>query len=319
MARTRLRICALLLVPAATFAPTPAQNLVVDGDLEGHTATGCVSGTSPAQFNALFLNVHSIAGGGVDVVQGSCWGSSPPQSGATSLCVAGHAGVTETIAMELVTTLSPGATYSLSFWAENMPFVPAQPFEIGLSNTVTAFGVAVFTATPTPGWTQYGATITAPLGATFLTARPRAGGSGWIAFDDFRLEGATAATNTVIGNGCNGPVLLASTRPITGTDWDLDLFAIPGGAVIAFMLVDTVNPNQPLGGQGAPGCTQFSGGAASTLLGLPVPVPSYTLAIPPGPALIGLPLNAQGGALVPGVNPLGLAASNGVLGVIGDV
>ena len=83
------------------------------------------------------------------------------------------------------------------------------------------------------------------------------------------------------------------------------------------MLLDLTNPNTPLGAI-APGCTLLSGGLVISLLPLPMVSPAFSLTIPVNPALLGQEVFAQAGYHEPGVNPLGLQASNGLLGLVGD-
>ncbi|MCA8974844.1 MAG: hypothetical protein KDC98_08980 [Planctomycetes bacterium] len=149
----------------------------------------------------------------------------------------------------------------------------------------------------------HGVPIDARFSLRYLTNRPAVG---------------TPATNTTIGSGCNGPTLSGLTRPIAGSDWQLELSGVPATAVLGFMQLGLSNPGLAFGPT-APGCTQYTSAQAVALLLTPIPSPAYTLSIPPGLALLGLPIFAQGGALVPGVNALSLAASNGVQGVIGNV
>ena len=78
-------------------------------------------------------------------------------------------------------------------------------------------------------------------------------------------------------------------------------------------------PGTVRSGANAPGCTAYTDGAASILAFLPLPSPVFSLQIPASPSFIGLSIYAQGGALVPGINAYGLAASNGVVGTIGNL
>ena len=126
-----------------------------------------------------------------------------------------------------------------------------------------------------------------------------------------------SAVNSVVGTGCNGPTLSGLTRPILCRDWLLGLDNIPAGAVLGFIQLGLNNPVLSVG-PSAPGCTIYTNGMASILLPMPVSYPAYNLAIPADPSFLGVSIYAQGGALVPGVNPFGLAASNGLRGVIGD-
>ena len=125
------------------------------------------------------------------------------------------------------------------------------------------------------------------------------------------------ATTTSSGTGCNGAVLTPRNRPVQCTDWQLFLSGLPANALIGFVQVDLTSVNVPLG-PAAPGCTQYTRGAVTQLVVLPVQNPAYSLAIPAFGRFTGLTVHAQGGALVPGINALGLAASNRVSGTLGE-
>ncbi|MEZ6038515.1 MAG: hypothetical protein R3F29_13625 [Planctomycetota bacterium] len=125
-----------------------------------------------------------------------------------------------------------------------------------------------------------------------------------------------AAKNTVFGNDCNGPALSAITRPVLCRDWHLQL-DVPPAAVIGFLSLGFSNPAIPLDPL-APGCTVHTDLAAIYAYLMPLPKPVYSLSVPQSANLIGAEVYAQGGALVPGINPLELAMSNGLRGTIGE-
>jgi hypothetical protein len=129
----------------------------------------------------------------------------------------------------------------------------------------------------------------------------------------------TAGTNTVIGGGCGGPVMSGMTRPVLGNSWDLSLGGLPGTTIAALALVGTSNPNLSLDFLGAPGCVLYNDIIISPSVPLPVVNPAFSLAIPLNPVFIGATFYAQGAALVPAINPLGIITSNGIRGVVGDV
>ncbi|MCA8947919.1 MAG: hypothetical protein KDE27_00355 [Planctomycetes bacterium] len=138
---------------------------------------------------------------------------------------------------------------------------------------------------------------------TYLTNRPAIG---------------TPAINQPYGGGCNGPVLTGLTRPVLNTPWRLGLTGVPAGAVLGFVQLGFANPALSFGAQ-APGCTQYTDNLSTVLVPLPIPSPCYSLSIPAESSFLGLEIRAQGGAFVPGINAFDLAASNGLLGVVGDV
>jgi hypothetical protein len=126
----------------------------------------------------------------------------------------------------------------------------------------------------------------------------------------------TLATNMPYGTECGGLTLTGLTRPVTATDWDLQLSNIPAGSIVAAIVFGLTNPNLALGTL-APGCTAYSDASAAVLL--PIPMPAYSFTIPNNPIFIGQGLYLQGVTLVPGANPLGVSTSAGLLGTVGDI
>jgi len=314
--------CRATALLAALTAALPAQNLLVDGDLEGHSAAGCTYNQSISQFNGLYANAHSFgAYSGIDIMQGSCYGS-PAHSGSTKLGLSWNNstfGDKDAMALDLVAPLQSGVTYGLSLWAEHLPFGTIEEFDIGVSGVATAFGTTVYSATAGNGWSHFTTTFTAPFGAAFLTVRCQSGPDTWIAFDDFDLQRLpTLGVNTAFGAACGGLVLTGVTRPVIGSSWNFALTSIPATATLGLVLIDFYNPGVAVGPQ-APGCTRYSGGLMLALLPLPVGSPAVTLPLPLAAWLVGIQMYAQCAAIVPGLNPLGIAASNGVQGLIGDV
>lgn len=129
--------------------------------------------------------------------------------------------------------------------------------------------------------------------------------------------GSQQATNTLYGVACGPQSLTGLTRPIIGTNWDLEVAGTPTAALFGLLLLDVTNPNTPLGAI-APGCTLLSGGLLISLLPVPMATPAFSLPLPIDPSLLGQEIFAQAGYHQPGVNPLGFQASNGLLGLIGD-
>lgn len=127
----------------------------------------------------------------------------------------------------------------------------------------------------------------------------------------------TPAQNTHAGSSCNGIEIEARTRPVLCRDWDLALTGVPSNTALGFVQLDLIS-NPTILGNNAPGCVVHTGGAATVLLVPPIPDPAYSLTIPSDPSFLGVTIYAQGGALVPGVNPYSLALSGLVGGVIGD-
>ena len=119
------------------------------------------------------------------------------------------------------------------------------------------------------------------------------------------------------------PAALAGTsRPVTGTNWGLNVTNIPATAVGGIEILGLADPGiNDLGFLGAPGC-----GLRSTLDTLNIWIGAgashaYILPIPAGPSLIGFQVFSTAAVLVPGINLLfgGTITANGIKGTIGDV
>jgi hypothetical protein len=127
-----------------------------------------------------------------------------------------------------------------------------------------------------------------------------------------------SASMPFTGNGpgvFNTPMILASAgvRPVLGTTFSADVNDQPANSVAGFMIMGLVqfNPGIPLAGIGMPGCEQYQT-MDSVQFYAPVP-PNQTLPvanIPNNPALSGMVVGIQAANFAPGVNPMGVAASN---------
>lgn len=109
----------------------------------------------------------------------------------------------------------------------------------------------------------------------------------------------------------NSLALTASTRPVTGTNWNL---AVSNGALLDLVIFGLTDPNIPdLFFLGAPGC------GLRANLDLIVVGSAASVAIPNDPTLINMSLFANGASLAPGANAFGVITSQGIKGTIGDV
>jgi hypothetical protein len=136
--------------------------------------------------------------------------------------------------------------------------------------------------------------------------------------------------SAVLPNSINLPptealplALVASTTPITGTSWNLEVSEVPPSATIGIEVFGLSDPAiLDLGIIGAPGCQSR---ASLDVLNVWVvsgsPTHSYALAIPATPALLNFHVFTQAAALVPGINTFlgGTITSNGIDGGIGDI
>lgn len=109
-------------------------------------------------------------------------------------------------------------------------------------------------------------------------------------------------------------------NPVIGNTMIYTTSNIPGTALLSAQLVSLaqVDPGIDLTGLGAPGCFQrIDLVTAATVLIFGSPTATYSLTLPNDPTLAGLPLAGQSASLVPGINPLSVITSNGVLSVVG--
>ncbi|HLQ36901.1 MAG TPA: hypothetical protein VK348_03805, partial [Planctomycetota bacterium] len=108
-------------------------------------------------------------------------------------------------------------------------------------------------------------------------------------------------------------------RPAIGTAPNLVLGSFPVGSTIAAAVLSFVrhDPGIDLAGLGMPGCSQYVGLDAVTMLPVGGASASLPLPIPNLQALVGLHVFAQGAVLAPGQNALGVVSSRGLQLVIG--
>jgi hypothetical protein len=113
----------------------------------------------------------------------------------------------------------------------------------------------------------------------------------------------------------------ASTRPVTGTSWNLTTSNIPANGVLGVEVLGSTDPGlNDLTLLGLPGC----GLRASLDLLTAYPVSgashSYSLAIPNNIAFVGISLFTTGAVFqVPPVNAFGAITANGIQGMVGNL
>ncbi len=114
--------------------------------------------------------------------------------------------------------------------------------------------------------------------------------------------------------------LSAGPNPALGATMVFTTSNIPATSPLAANLISLfqLNPGVDLGPLGAPGCLDLvNASAAATVLLVP-PATTYSIVIPNDASFVGLPINAQAAAFVPGINALGVITSNGVGTVVGN-
>ena len=82
-----------------------------------------------------------------------------------------------------------GRTYELDFYAVGYSIGTLGPVEIGLTDSPTAFGTSIYTATPagTGSWSHFAHSFEAPVNADYLTVRVTPDSGTYVAVDNFML------------------------------------------------------------------------------------------------------------------------------------
>jgi hypothetical protein len=156
--------------------------------------------------------------------------------------------------------------------------------------------------------------------------------SGAVSVADTWTRGTlgTPAVATAYGNGCGIPPVgfepAPAARPIVGQNAGATITNVttPLGAVAMGWSNSSYGPFTlpvTLGGIGMPGCDLLQ---SAEVLGLPATVATttslaFSLAIPPGPSLIGARVYLQAYVFAPGANALQVLVSNGIEWTFGDV
>jgi hypothetical protein len=187
--------------PAAASSFT--TNLILNGDFEITTSTGCDFNLMNAEFNSRMS--HAFAFGTaeqLDIMNGAdgCGYLGPPQSGTVKVGMSADIenGVAyDAFSLALSAPVQGGRSYTVSFygWQWGRTFAPdIGPVLIGLSNDAASFGTLVFEVTPdTTGWTQHTHSFVAPLDAAHLTVAAREDTlDTWIQVDNFSLVDITS-------------------------------------------------------------------------------------------------------------------------------
>jgi hypothetical protein len=170
-------------------------------------------------FNSKMLNTYAFGTyGDMDIVNTSTY-SGLAQDGSWYVALTG--GGSDAIAMELSSPLMAGKTYTISFYDRGSTGFTPQPIQIGVSNSNSAFGTAVYTA-PLPEiavWNKRTFTFTATGNFQYITVQ--LGGAynigEWSQVDNFAFVNSKNTILTGIISG--GPFCACTTMnvPFTST------------------------------------------------------------------------------------------------------
>jgi hypothetical protein len=113
----------------------------------------------------------------------------------------------------------------------------------------------------------------------------------------------------------------ASSRPVTGTSWNLTTGNVPANGVLGVEILGLTDPGfADLSFLGMPGCGLRASLDLLTAWPVSGPTHAYSLAIPNNAAFVGIDLFTAGAVFqVPPQNAFGAITSNGVRGTIGNL
>ena len=214
-----------------------SSNLVLNGDFENHTGSGCQFNLDNATFGATMANASAFgAANEVDVMDdpGGCFGGFAGTVGPTKVGIHCQAvgGITDEIALELSTATIAGNTYQLEFDTLCVPDFDFCPgiVEIGLGDAAS-FGTLFATGSSVSGaWTHYSLSVVAPVAATHLTMRVSTTNEAWVHIDGVSLDGGGIGTRVCTANANStgsAAVLSGAGSDAAGAGNFLDLTSAP--------------------------------------------------------------------------------------------
>lgn len=319
---TRL-VFASALATWVLSASMPAQSFL-NGDFEQHTFGGCTFNLTNNLFSAGMVGCSgyglggSLAGGEIDVMDGSCTAYTPPGPvGTTRVGLAANSstGGFDAMTMQLTSPLVVGTSYTVSFWGYSavtaFSFGPGQ-IAIGTSAVAGAAGTTVGTSDllDTDGWRLRQVTFTATAADSHISVvAAMQAFRTWDWVDGFEIHVAQSAWCTQVnGHGTNPMACSCFLPPTLGAAWGIDV--APTANTLLTLLYLSLEPLAPLP-------LPFG----ELLINSPVvSVPGFQAHVAPmpvSPLLVGIPLHAQGALVENGPVGIDIVLTNALVGVIG--
>ena len=212
-------------------APKNGPELILNGDFETTSFTGCDFNQSNASFTAGMANTTGFgAAGEIDVMVSptGCSYSLAPTSGSVKvgICSQSVGANVDAFSLRLSEPLLAGRAYALNFdaiaWAQS--FAPdTGDVQIGVSMVPAAFGTLVYSATPQANnWQTLGTTFIAPNNGQYLTVQQEDAGDIWNQLDSFSLTAECApsvvyCTPKLNSLGCSPTIYTTGTPSLGGT------------------------------------------------------------------------------------------------------
>jgi hypothetical protein len=190
------------------------------------------------------------------------------------------------------------------------------------------------TAGTTPSTMQFqfnlatGAVTFVFLAMDTISANGFPGAEGWVvgysgpgaSLNPGGVDLSALAAITLAGADAPPVALAATSRPITGTTWNLNVSNVPATGLLGVDVLGLADPGiNDLFFLGAPGCGLRSSIDSTSTWLVTGPTHAYSLAIPNAPSLLNLNLYTTSSVWeLPPVNALGAITTNGIQGRIGD-
>ncbi len=194
--RTPPIICAFLLAANAASA----QNIVLNGDFEANSATGCHFQLANSDFDAIMQNCRAFGDlfggtGALDVLDavGSCgYGASGPVGPTKVALECDGSPFTDAFSLALESQVIAGDDYRLSFWDYRhiLPWYSGPAvLEIGVSSEPLSFDTLLEAfAVSNTAFARHESNFVAAAGGRYLTLRLQGNSECWIHVDGFELE-----------------------------------------------------------------------------------------------------------------------------------
>lgn len=234
-----------------TFLLLSSQNLVVNGDFENNTSSGCDYDLVNSAFNARMVSCNAYGTQNeLDIMDGgSCAGPAGPV-GSTKLGLATDGGASvDALVVKLSNTLIVGQTYTVKahLLAQIERWAPLQlPIEIGVTTNPSSQGTVIATFTPSiGGFAQFSATFTATVAANYVSIQAAPNVSGWTHVDGVELSSGGTFALSKAGT-CPGVTTLGTTGGTPSSSVAI-LYGSPGSrtkpsGVCAGTTVSLANP-----------------------------------------------------------------------------
>lgn len=184
----------LLIIIAAVFSKTHAQNLIVNGSLENNTATGNTYDLH--DWSTLVSNAWEVDGGAMDLLTSNSCGGASDGSWFVETSHNGFDNYTA-FSLGLSVNLTVGNQYTLSF-DKKVCSSSSTAIDVGISTDSTLMGTIIhtFSLPTTNSWVAETFVFLAPVAGKFLTVNLQtSGNNSKVDLDNFKLFPVTTGVN----------------------------------------------------------------------------------------------------------------------------